>query len=229
MYGTIALKLGVGFFALVVVTRLLGKKEMSQLTPYDFVFAILLGGIIEESIYDEKVHIGHVLFAVTVWGLISYLVEKLAERFEWIRLPLKGKISVLIDDGEVNHKEMKKNQMEMEQLRALLRIEGIFSLKDVRYVFMETGGQISVMKKPTADPVTPSMLNIDPEGVDPSILLVDEGQIKEEELKKAGKDEVWLKEELKKEGAGNIKDIYYAEWSPQQGFLIRKYPKAENK
>ncbi|CEG25398.1 DUF421 domain-containing protein [Bacillus sp. B-jedd] len=227
MFGLIALKLGVGFFALVVVTRLLGKKEMSQLTPYDFVFAILLGGIIEESIYDDKVNIWHVLFAVALWGLISYVVEKLAERFEWIRLPLKGKVSILIDDGKINHKEMKKNQLEMEQLRALLRIEGIFSLNDVRYVFMETGGQISVMKKVSADTVTPAMLNIEPKEVDPSLLLVDEGEIKEDELKKTGKDKQWLKEELQKEGSEKIEDIYYAEWSPQEGFFIRHYPKSD--
>ncbi|WP_053364902.1 DUF421 domain-containing protein [Bacillus sp. FJAT-27245] len=223
MYGTIALKLIVGFFALVVVTRLLGKKEMSQLTPYDFVFAILLGGIIEESVYDEKVNIFHVLFAVAIWGGVSYIVEKLGERFEKIRTPLTGTVSVLISEGKINHKEMRKNQLEMEQLRALLRTKGVFSLKDVRYVFMETGGQLSVMTKASTDPVTPEMLNIEAEEVDPSLLLVDEGQIKEEDLKTAGKDEAWLREELKKEGVTNIEDVYYAEWSPQQGFYIEVY------
>ncbi|WP_409273249.1 YetF domain-containing protein [Neobacillus sp. SCS-31] len=223
MYGMIALKLIVGYFALVVVTRLLGKKEMSQLTPYDFVFAILLGGIIEESIYDEKVNIFHVLFGVALWGGISFIVEKLGEKYEKIRKPLTGTVSVLVREGKINHKQMKKNQMEMEQLRALLRTKGVFSLKDVRYVFMETGGQISVMKKASSDPVTPEMLKVNAEDVDPSLLLVDEGKIEEEELKIAGKDERWLREELKKEGITNIGEVYYAEWSPQQGFYIEKY------
>ncbi|WP_059172251.1 DUF421 domain-containing protein [Bacillus sp. FJAT-27445] len=227
MYGTIALKLGVGFFALVVVTRLLGKKEMSQLTPYDFVFAILLGGIIEESIYDEKVSIFHVLFGVAVWGSLSFIVEKLSEKFEWIRTPLTGKASVLIKDGEINHKEMKKNQLEMEQLRALLRSQGVFSLQEVKYVFMETGGQISIMKKASADTVTPEMLNIKAKDVDPSLLLIDEGEINKEDLKEAGKDEKWLRDELEKEGISTIKEVYYAEWSPQEGFYIKVYEKEQ--
>ncbi|RDU36600.1 DUF421 domain-containing protein [Neobacillus piezotolerans] len=223
MYGSIALKLGVGFFALVVVTRLLGKKEMSQLTPYDFVFAILLGGIIEESIYDEKVNLLHILFGIALWGGISYTVEKLGQKYEKIRTPLTGTASILVREGKIDLQEMKKNQLEMEQLRALLRTQGVFSLKDVRYVFMETGGQLSVLKKASADPVTPEMLNLEAEEVDPSLLLVDEGEINDDELNAAGKDEKWLKEELKKEGITNIEEVYYAEWSPQEGFYIKMY------
>lgn len=205
------------------VTRVLGKKEMSQLTSYDIVFAILLGGMIEETLYDDKISIFHFLFGITVWTILSYGTEKIAERYGRVRTLLNGKVSVLIADGKINHKEMRKNQLEMEQLRALLRTQGVFSLKEVRYVFMETGGQLSVMKKASADPVTPEMLNIEPEEVDPSMLVVDEGVINEEELRISGKDEKWLKEELNKEGYTNIKNIYYAEWSPQQGFYIQTY------
>ncbi|ALC92510.1 hypothetical protein AM500_24140 [Bacillus sp. FJAT-18017] len=227
LYGTIALKLIVGFFALVAVTRILGKKEMSQVTPYDFVYAIILGGIIEESIYDEKVSILHVLFGVAVWGIVIFAVEKLTEKYDKIRKPLKGSVSVLIKDGEIDHKEMKKNSLEMEQLRSLLRTQGVFSLKEVKYVFMETGGQISVMKYASADPVTPEILNVDTKDEEPALMLVDEGRIVEEDLKKTGKDEKWLKDELRKEGYDDISTIYYAEWSKQGGFYIKEFEKEE--
>ncbi|UJF26486.1 hypothetical protein [Planococcus sp. 107-1] len=67
-YVDIGSKLFFGLIALLVVTRLLGKKEMSQLTPFDFIYSIVLGGILEESIYDDKVSGLHVWFAVAVWG-----------------------------------------------------------------------------------------------------------------------------------------------------------------
>ncbi|OCA82977.1 hypothetical protein A8F94_17675 [Bacillus sp. FJAT-27225] len=223
LYATIALKLVVGFFALVAITRVLGKKEMSQVTPYDFVYAIILGGIIEESIYDDKVSIFHVLFGVLVWGIVIFSVEKLTEKYDKIRKPLKGTVSVLVKDGEIDHKEMRKNSLEMEQLRSMLRTQGLFSLKEVKYVFMETGGQISVMKHANADPVTPETLNVDAKDDHPSLMLVDEGKINEDALRTAGKDENWLLEELSKEGHNDISKIYYAEWSEQQGFYIKEF------
>lgn len=223
MYLDIVVKLTVGYFALILVTRVLGKKEMSQLTSYDIVFAILLGGMIEETLYNDKISIFHFLFGITLWTALSYLTEKVAERFGGVRTLLNGKVSVLIADGKIDHKEMRKNQLEMEQLRALLRTQGVFSLKEVKYVFMETGGQLSVMKKASANPVTPEMLNIDAEEVEPSLLVVDEGQINYEELKMTGKDKTWLRDELKKEGVTDIENVYYAEWSPQQGFYIKRY------
>ena len=223
MYLDIVVKLVIGYFALIFVTRVLGKKEMSQLTSYDIVFAILLGGMIEETLYDDKISILHFLFGISVWTLLSYVMGKLAERSERVRVLLNGKVSVLVHEGKIDHKEMKKNQLEMEQLRALLRTKGIFSMKEVRYVFMETGGQISVMKKAAADPVTPEQLNIEVRDEEPSYLLIDEGKIKRDEMEKAGKDEAWLKDELNNEGISKIEDIYYAEWTPESGFYIKPY------
>lgn len=227
MYLDIVVKLVIGYFALILVTRVLGKKEMSQLTSYDIVFAILLGGMIEETLYDDKISILHFLFGISVWTLLSYVMGKLAEKSERVRVLLNGKVSVLVREGKIDHKEMKKNQLEMEQLRALLRTKGIFSMKEVRYVFMETGGQISVMKNTAADPVTPEQLNIEVKDEEPSYMLVDEGRIEQSELENAGKDEMWIKEELNKEGISKIEDIYFAEWTPESGFYIKLYDEKE--
>ncbi|PLR96129.1 hypothetical protein CVD19_12225 [Bacillus sp. T33-2] len=212
MYLTIFLKLMIGLASLVFVTRLLGKKHMSQVTPFDFVYALILGGTVEETIYHMDHTIPQMLFSIAAWGILIFAVEKITQKYDRLRAPLKGRSQVLMRDGKVSIKELERANLELEQLRGMLRQKGFFSLREVKYVFLETSGEISVMRdgeQPAAD--------------HPSILLVDEGRIHEDNLHEAGVDEKWLLSSLAEEGIDNLKDIYYAEWSKPHGFYIKKY------
>lgn len=226
-YFDIGLKLFFGLIALLVITRLLGKKEMSQLTPFDFIYSIVLGGILEESIYEDKVSVLHVWFAVAVWGLMLYIIEKLSKRYDKIRILLKGETSVLIRNGEFNVKELEANHLEMEQLRTMLRQQGVFSLREVCDLYLEPGGSVSLKKYAKFDNVTPEMLELEPEDDSLNFLFVDEGEINENILEYAGKSKAWLNDELQNAGYANIQDILYAEWSETEGFFVKAYK--ENK
>lgn len=223
MYLTIVLKLVFGYFGLLIVTRLIGKKEMAQVTPFDFVFAVVFGGIVEQAVFSKGISIFHMLFAILLWGGLEFMTEKASEKFGWLRGPLKGRTSILIKDGEIDIKEMEKNSMEMEQLRTMLRQQGVFSLEEIKYVFLETSGQISVMRKPAFEPFTPELLKMEAPEKTPSILLIDEGEAEGEGLKEIGRDKQWLITELKKKGVEKIEDVYYAEWSAQDGLFIKRY------
>lgn len=222
-YFDIGIKLVFGLIALLVVTRLLGKKEMSQLTPFDFIYSIVLGGILEESIYDDKVSGLHVWFAVAVWGIMLYLIEKLSQKFDNIRILLKGESSILIRDGEFNVRELNKNHLEMEQLRIMLRQQGVFSLREVQDLYLEPGGTVSLRKYPKFSEVTPAMLDIKVEEEALNFLFVDERKVNEEILKYVGKSSQWLYDELQKLGYSTVKDVLYAEWSETDGFFIKTY------
>lgn len=143
-YMNIGLKLFFGFVALLMVTRLFGKKEISQLTPFDFVYFIVLGGILEESIYDNNMSALHVWCAVAVWGMLLFIIENLSKRSNKFRVLLKGEISILIRNGEFNLKELEANHLEMEQLQIMLRQQGVFSLRAVCDLYLEPGGKVSL-------------------------------------------------------------------------------------
>lgn len=227
MYIEIALKLVFGYIGLLIVTRLVGKKEMAQLTPFDFVFAVVFGGIVEQGVYAKEISNMQVLFAIAVWGGLEYFTETVNGRYKWIRKPVNGRASILIEDGEINIDEMAKNNIEMEQLRMMLRQQGIFTLREVRYAYLETSGSISVMKYGNASPVTPDVLQIGTIDPVPSVLLIDEGEIEKGSLRKIERDETWLMTELHKLGIGKIETVYYAEWSEQEGLYVKKYDKIE--
>lgn len=80
MYVQIASKLIVGLISLLIVIRLLGKKTLSEITPFDLIYTLVLGGILEEALYDDKIHVGHFLFAVILWGIMIYLIETVVQK-----------------------------------------------------------------------------------------------------------------------------------------------------
>lgn len=111
----------------------------------------------------------------------------------------------------------------MEQLRVMLRRQGVFSLREVRDLYLEPGGSVSLRKYPKFSEVTPAMLDIQAEDEALNFLFVDEGKINEETLEYVGKSTEWLYDELQKMGYSAIKDILYTEWSETDGFFIKTY------
>lgn len=80
MYGSIVLKVAFGLIGLLFFTRLLGKKSMSDITPFDLIYTLVLGGLLEESIYDEKIRLIHFFLALTVWGVMIYSIETFVQK-----------------------------------------------------------------------------------------------------------------------------------------------------
>ncbi|HAQ07557.1 MAG TPA: DUF421 domain-containing protein, partial [Bacillus bacterium] len=135
IYLLLVLKLVIGLASLVIVTRFLGKKEMSQVTPFDFVYALVLGGLMEENLFSKSPSsIFEMVFGIAVWAILIFIVEKTTQKSDKLRPILKGKAEYLIEDGKIIIDNLEKAKLEMEQLRSLLRLKGIFSTNDVKDV-----------------------------------------------------------------------------------------------
>lgn len=230
MTTSMTFKLIAGLLALLVVIRLLGKKELSQITPLDFVYILVLGGLLEESVYDDQVAVWQVLYAIVLWTVLIYSIEKVVQRFDKMRPVIKGEPTVIIHDGELDIKALKKNDLESEQLRTMLRQKDIFSINEVKYAILEPSGQLSVLTQEKTSPVTAEMLSIQPKETDLSHLVIDEGKVEYKTLKYINKSGEWLRKELAKLGYEDANNIYYAEWSRTDGLTIRGvYEKFEGK
>ena len=163
------------------------------------------------------------LFSLAVWAIAIFTVEKLVAKFNPLRILVKGEADQLISNGKINRKAFKKNQLEMEQVRSMLRQQGIFSLKEVRDMYIEPGGQISINSFAKYKTVEAKDLDIEKRDEEPSVLLVDEGDIKPEVLNAIGKTEEWLLKGIKEEGYNKIEEILYCEWSKTEGFFIKGF------
>lgn len=209
MYLNIIVKLTLGTAGLFLIIRIIGKKAVSELTPFDLIYFLVLGGMLEGSLFHPEVSIVHLLFALALWGVIVYAIERTSKKTMKTSKILQGEPSVLIYEGKANFKELERNNIDLEQLRALLRQHGCFTMHDVNYAILEIDGKVSVIRKDQDEK--------------PSILLVDEGRVDHDTLESIEKDEGWLREQLQEKGYGSIEDLFYCEWVPGKGIYAASY------
>ena len=216
-----ALKLIIGLLFLTSILRVLGKQNLSQLTPYDVVYLIVFGGILDSTFYDDEIGIFPFIFSVIIWTICIYIIEMLVKRFDILRMFFRGKPECIFSHGEFNMYLVNKNKLEMEQIRMLLRKHSIFSLKGIKDIYLEIDGTLSVIKyKDYQQPVN-SDLNIRLEEDCLNVLLIDNGKFEPEALKYINRSEQWLKAEMEKLGIYDISGIVYCEWSSKEGFYYK--------
>lgn len=146
MYLRIFFKLLIGFIALLAIVRFLGKKELASTTPLDIVFAVGLGDLIVDAVYDDKVSALHTLVGVFSWSAFIFLADLLSKRYDWFGKLTKGDPEVLIYKGEINKRVMRRNRLSEEEVLSLLRQKDIFEIKEVQLGVIELNGQLSVLK-----------------------------------------------------------------------------------
>ncbi|THF76404.1 DUF421 domain-containing protein [Cohnella fermenti] len=150
-YAEIATKLALAFAGLWTLTRLLGKREIGQLTPFDFVSSLVLGDLVGDTIYDKETSCWKMLFALAVWAALSYAFEKIMKLSKPLRRKLEGGAELMIVDGKIDEAAMKRNNMELEELKMMLRQKDVFSVGEVALAVYETNGSLSVLRKSGAD------------------------------------------------------------------------------
>ena len=185
-----------GIFALFVLTKILGKTQISQLTAFDFIAAIVLGELVGNALFDPKTGILDIAYVITLWGIILYTIEMITQKFKGSRKILDGKPSFLIHKGQIVYDQMRKNKIDINELRHLLRMKDVFSIQEVEYAILETNGQVTVIQKPEKKNVTMEDLNLKPkyEGITYDLVL--DGKVMYENLKKINKDYEWLKNQV---------------------------------
>ena len=215
------IKLTVGLIGVMTVIRLLGHKELAQITPIDFVYALILGSIVEESLYETTTPVYHMVIMLAYWGLLIYVIERFAMKNERFRRLTKGSAQLLINDGKVDEKVLKRHNMDIDEVRELLRMNDVFSLREVKHAIMETSGKLSIVKYASEEPAQRSELLSDYKENSMSFLFIDAGKVEYRTLQAAGYDKDWLERTIEEETGYESKDIFLAEWSEAEGFFIQ--------
>lgn len=223
MYGSIIIETFYGFVVLFIIAKVLGKTQIKQLTAFDFVSALILGELIGNGLYDEKVGILEISLAVLLWGTLLYITEIVTQKFKSTRELLEGSPTIVIRKGELQREAMRKGKLDIHQLLHLLRSKDIFSINEVEYAILERDGSISVLPKSVYQSPTKGDLQVGLKPVDLSYVLINDGEIIVDNLREIGKDGTWLNQELKKQRYPSIKDVFYAEYRKGEKLLIQGY------
>ncbi|WP_078381363.1 DUF421 domain-containing protein [Sutcliffiella halmapala] len=222
-FGRISIELIVGFFALFVITKLLGKTQITQITPFDFISALVLGELVGNALYDAEIGVDKILFTLALWGVLIYLLEMITQKWGRTRVYLEGRPAIVIHKGGINKEELKKAKLDIDQLRHLLRSKGAFSLKEVEYAILETDGTVSVLKKYGYETPINQDLNLTPKKVNLPVPVISDGRILSENLMEQNLTEQWLLLEIKKLGYHSPRDLVFAEWEEGEPLYVIPY------
>lgn len=212
-----------GFVALFLLTKVLGKTQISQLTAFDFIAALVLGELVGNALFDKKTGILEIAYVIVLWGALLYIVEKLTQRFKRTRFFLEGKPAVVIHQGQIIREVMKKNKIHVDELQQLLREKNVFSIQEVEYAILEVDGEVSVLKKSEYQTPTKKDLNIAPSKAQMARKLISDGEIIKDNLSEIGLSEDWLKNELARQNFHSVEDVFYAEYMENKKLYIQPF------
>lgn len=218
----LTIELIIGFFALFTITKLVRKSQINEITPFDFISAIVLGELLGNAIYDEKVGIGSVIYAIILWGILMFIVERITQKFRRTRKLLEGDPAIIIRNGQIDFSVIKKEKLDINELLSILRQKDAFSIREIEFAILEQSGNISVLKKSKYDTPTIEDLNLTNKPVYLPITLILDGEVLKDNLKGIGFDENWLLEQISILGVKNTKDVFYADWKEDEGIHVVK-------
>lgn len=199
------------FLVLFLMTRIMGRKQISQLTFFDYCVGITIGSIAATMSVDQNVKALNGVMSLIVWGLFPIILAYVGMKSHTFSNITDGKASIIIENGQINEKNMRKNLLNINELMLLLREKNVFKLADVEMAVLETNGELSVLLKADKQPVNASMLNMYVKREHgPSILIMD-GRPMKQTMEKLGYTEEWLQTEIKKQGAEKISDVFLAQ------------------
>ena len=198
------------YFYLIFIIRIMGKREVGSLSIFDLAVYFTISDLITICIVDHSIPISVAIVSVAVLCFLQILIAKLTLKSKKIRDIIDGKKSIIISDGVIDFKEMKKQRYTIDDLYSQIREKGIDSITLIKWAILENNGKLSIITKKD------SISNF------PDPLIVD-GFIVLENLKKANINEKEFLENIKNSGINNIKDIRLCIYVDNKlSFIFRK-------
>lgn len=213
---------------LLLITKVIGYRQISQLTFYDYIIGISMGSISAEMAMtlDTKIH--HTLIPLLMYGLLSITLSFCSTKSIHMRRFIVGQPLVLVENGELLIDNLNKAKYDINEFLAECRLCGYFDISDIKFALMENTGQISFLPKEDKRPCTLRDMGITPqqqEGLVANVII--DGQIMQENLTAIGKEKNWLKQQIEQSAAKNIGDILLATCDCNDTFTV--YLKHEGK
>lgn len=211
------------YFVLVFFARIMGRKQISQLTYFDYVVGITIGSIASVASLDKSVSMLEGVFCVMIWSLLTILTSELTLKNIKLRLLVNSEPLLIIDKGKVIYKNMKKAKYNMGDLLMQLRVKDIFYITDVEIAILEPDGKLSVLKKAEKTAVTVEDINVQKPKTGMMIDIILNGEILFSHLTQIQKNEEWVVAQLKVRNIDNIKDVVFAGiQSDEQIYIVTK-------
>lgn len=188
------------YIVVLIVMRLMGKREIGQLQPFELAISIMIADLAATPMAEAGVPITNGIMPILGLLVMHLIISMINIKSNKAREIICGKPSLLIFRGKIDEKTLKKERFTINELEERLRDNNIFNIGDVEYAILETSGQVTVIPKPDKRPTIPQDFNIEPKYEGIPYDLVVEGKVMYKNLEKLGKNYTWLKKQTEKFG-----------------------------
>ncbi|RUS42882.1 DUF421 domain-containing protein [Cohnella sp. AR92] len=207
---------------LFLMTRILGKKQISQLTFFEYILGITLGDLAGFLSTDLEKNYFHGVVAMLVWFVIPLGLEVLTLKSKKLRNLLEGSGRVMVKEGKILEDNLKKERISGDELLEQLRNKNVFNVADVEFAVMETNGELSILLKKEKQPLTASTMGMKlVNEVEPQTVVMD-GEILDEPLATIGLNRGWLHTELEKIGV-SVENVFMGTVDAYQQLYVDLY------
>ena len=208
--------------ALFVITKIMGHKQVAQLDFFDYVSGITIGSIGAELATELEAP-WKPLVALLVWGAASIILNLITSKIPGARKYINGTPTILMHEGKIYRENLRKARLDLSEFLLLCRERGFFDLEDIETAVFEHNGKLSVLPRSARRPATPEDLKIATRAAHIGVELIMDGRIMGENLSRIGRDERWLRSEIKRQGFGDESEIFLAIFRESQGMIVYAY------
>lgn len=195
---------------LFTITKLLGKKQLSKLSYFEYIVGIIIGDIAGSLSMDVKVSVLHGVTSIMIWTIISIFLSYISLKNKKVRDFVEGKARVFIKDGKILEENLKKERFTTDELLEMLRKKSVFSANEVEFALLESDGELSVLLKRDYRTVKPAELWLHlPADKEPKTVIMD-GEIMNEAITEVGHNEAWLRKMLSEKSVA-IDEVFLAQ------------------
>lgn len=194
---------------LFILTKLMGYREVSELSMFDYINGITIGSIAAEMAtnvekFDEP------LVAMVVYSIVVIAISYVSNKSIRFRRFVEGKPLILMQDGEIYYDNLKKGRVDVDEFLCQCRNSGYFDISQIHSVIMESNGKFSILPKSDSRSATPGDLNIKVPVDAITVTVIIDGCIMKENLKQTGKDQKWLNSQLDSQGIKDVSEVLFA-------------------
>ncbi|MGI6701286.1 MAG: DUF421 domain-containing protein [Christensenellales bacterium] len=216
----VSLRSIISVVVLFILAKLMGKRQISHLTFFDYAIGISIGSIAAALAVDRSVDYEHGLAGMIIYALFGILLSYITLKSVKMREIISGTPTIIIQNGKIIEQNLRKTKLHVNDILEECRIMGAYNIADVEYAILETNGKVSVLLKSQKAPVTCEDLKIPTEYKGLSADLIIDGKIMPKHLAKVNLTEEWLKDELKKRNIMSHKDVLLASLDTSGNLLI---------
>ena len=227
----VSIRTGILYLLVVITMRLMGKRQIGELQPYEFVITIMISDLASLPMQDTRLPLLQGIIPIITLLFLKTVLTQIGLKFQWTRKFVDGEPCILIHKGRINYSTLKKQQLNIDELLEELRLANYFNLDEIQYAILENDGQMSILPVDYNSSKKSSSSNGSTQKAEVKLpqILISDGKINKNSLTSINKDEKWIHDLLKKHNISSIKHVLIALYDTEGKFKFQLFDKYEKR